>query len=204
MQIHFLAQDHAPARKLLKDRSDAARKAIVAGTASEDDVEDFGFINRIAERPEENLKLFDELRARKAKAVRDFFEQVVDLLIEKQRYRDVVDVGGDLTARVREMIDAVNKVGKDSKLGKDTMRAIKDDLLKEAGKYYEALVATDEIKQAHALRDQLLAFDGGVTTYTTLIRHARRAKKEKVVQALLSSAKSTLSAEEFKLAQETR
>ena len=41
----------------------------------------------------ENLKLFDELRAKKAKNVGEFFEQVVDLLIEKWRYRDVVEVG---------------------------------------------------------------------------------------------------------------
>jgi hypothetical protein len=136
--------------------------------------------------------------------VGEFFEQVVDLLLEKRRYRDVVEVGGDFTARVREMIDAVNKVAKDSKLGKDTMRAIKDDLLKEAGRYYEALVATDETKQADALRDQLLAFDGGVTAYTTLIRHAQRATKDKVVQALLSSAKSTLSTEEFKRVEEAK
>src|SRR5262249_49614733 len=132
MQIHFLAQDHAPAKKLLKDRSDVARAAIVAGKASADDMEDFGFINRIAERPEENLKLFDELRAKKAKHAGEFLEQVIELLIEKRRYRDVVDVGGDFTARVREMIDAVKKLDKDSKLGKDTMRAIKADLLKEA------------------------------------------------------------------------
>lgn len=197
MQIHFLARTFEPAQKLLKERSDAAREAIVQGIASEDNIEDFSFIHRITGKQEEILKLFDELRAKKS-PLNKLFDHVVDLLVEKRRYQDVVEVGGDFAPRVREGIDEVNKFVKGNKLDQAVVRSLKEDLAKEAGRYYEALLGADRPRPAEALCNQLLAFDGSVNTYATLVRHARRVEKSKVVEALLTLAKSALSAEDYK------
>jgi thioredoxin-related protein len=198
MQISFLAAAYEPARKLLKDRKDAWREAIVKGKASEDDIENFGMLCRYERKSEEILKLFDELRAKKSPQANKLFDHAVDLLVEKRRYQDVVEVGGDFAARVREGIDEVNKFVQDKKLDPAVVQFLKDDLVKEAGRYYEALLGTDRLRPAEALRDQLLAFDGRVNTYATLVRHARLAEKPQVVEALLASAKRALSAEEYK------
>lgn len=198
MQIHFLAQAHEPARKLLKDRSAAARAAIVQGKASEDDIEDFGSIHRFAGTQDEILKLFDELRAKKSPQTEKLFDQAVDLLVEKRRYQDVVEAGGDLAARVREGIEEINKLFKENKLDKETVQTLKEFEVKDAGRCYEALLGTDRLQQADALRNQLLAFDASPNAYVTLVRHARRAEKPQVVEALLALAKSALTAEDYK------
>jgi hypothetical protein len=60
-------------------------------------------------------------------------------------------------------------------------------------------LGTDQFAQAEKVQARLLAVDGGVQTYLTLLRHARKAGKEKVTQDILAAAKKALSESDYKL-----
>jgi thiol-disulfide isomerase/thioredoxin len=205
MNLNALARNYEPALKLLVGRHDAARGEIIKGTAGEEVIPDFVAINQNRGNPDETLKLYDELRAKKSPAAPKLFVYVEEQLLAQRRYTTMVEGGGEFSERVAARIAGLKFANAPGGVEDPELKELlKAYLVNSAGRYFEALAGADRLAAADALRDQILAFDRSTETYKTLLRHARRAEKEKVVQALLSSAKSALSAAEYKQVHEAK
>jgi serine/threonine protein kinase/thioredoxin-like negative regulator of GroEL len=190
-----LGDDFAPLRQALAERRDAALRAVQKGDPSK--VADVAALNGLLHEEDKTLALYDELQALGSPARVQLFEAVLDPLLQKKRYADIVAGAGDISARLdRQMLPL--KIG----TGAAQSRAVQDLLKQQAviggAKYYEALLGTERRDQAHAVRSRLLALDGRAASYAILVRHAARAGKPEEVEELLRAAEKTLSAEDFK------
>ena len=68
---------------------------------------------------------------------------------------------------------------------------MKRAVIKEGGKYYEALLGTENDAKAAALLQQLLDFDSSDRTRDVLARHAKRAGRPEVADEILQPSPPT-------------
>lgn len=219
--IDRLGHSYPDAIKALEERRDHAEKAVREAIATQktgqapaawgrDSTFDRGMevsaLNRTLDENERTLKLFNELLAKgdsTAMLRQVMIRDVIDLLLEVKRYQDIVAGVGDPQATVEqgfstyEMTKRLRSSDEHKAAMEEADASFRKHLVKEAGKYYEALVGSGKSKKATKLADRIIEFESSDETFAPLIRHAVRAGKYDAARALLQKAKAELKAEDL-------
>jgi thiol-disulfide isomerase/thioredoxin len=195
MSIVDLGNKYPPAVQALEQRRDAAKKKLESGAGDFQTASDLMSLNRALKAPEQTLAVYDQLK-RDGKLTPEmkpaFNLTVLDSLLAARRYSDVVDAVGDVEAAVKKSIanySQVEKLLKDRSDGKETedtgVAFLKKKVIDDGGKYYEALLGTNQPKTAESVADLLIAFDANVQTYISLLEHAIEAGANDGARALV-------------------
>jgi len=216
-----LGGKYPPALEALRERRDAAEKALLAGAGKKGKREASGLlgflrkpaldpvfenamvlaaINRELGEDENTLVVYDKLAA-EGKATeaarRAMFRTVLDQLLQARRYDDVL-AGADVSREMNSRIEAY-KVSAALSSGRkhDTGDFMKVQVAIEGGKFYEALLGVGLADKARRLANKLIAFDERGRTYATLIEHAVRAGAYDEARKLVRRARISLPDEEL-------
>lgn len=195
-----LGQAYPPAREAISTRRDAAQAALVelgeqpaklatrspvfASGGTVGGVMELLAINRALGQTEKSVALYEALRAAgertaalRTQLVRD---EVLDALLASQRYREIVEDGGDmLFERLNQQIsgckESTARTASVSTPGRDRIASfMRQRTVADVSRWYQALLGADQKTRAEYLADKLIDLDGTGVTYATLIDRALR------------------------------
>jgi len=177
-RIHRLGQVWPDALSKLAERSDAAAKRIVQGTAGPGDVDEVIAIDVELERVERLAALYDRLRAKPeaAEVRKRLAPHVIVVLLADHRYAEALECVGDPAAELEKRIAACAEAAKTP--GPDAERC-RRDAVSVGAEYFEIVFGAGQAEKANALVDRILAFEPKVGTYEKLMDHAVRARAPK-------------------------
>ena len=162
-------------------------------------------INRVLGESKRQLALYESLSAHGELGLviqRLMFNDVLDLLVNQRRYDDIVNLAGDVFQRVDEKIRHCEQLGEnDSNLSRKAQQNLamymKQQVVIEAGKYYEALLGVGRLNEAQKLARRVIQFDPSPIAFTTLLQHAITARAYDVAREMATQAEATLKAGEL-------
>ena len=150
------------------------------------------------------LRTYDKLKRKGAAGVRvrrEMFALVVDLLLQEKRYQDVLEGAAESSADIEKGIrfhsKLVRRMATDRGVDRETVDAIKEQLVGLAGKFYEAYLGTSEQEKAAGLVDRIIELDTSGAVFAMFIRHALQAEAYDTARALKERAKEALSEEDY-------
>jgi thiol-disulfide isomerase/thioredoxin len=193
-----LGHVYAPALDALRQRRDAAEKAVLAATTDLDVVSTFSAINRDLGEEARTLAAYDGLGKADARGTRTrqiLFDHVIDALLSAKRYEDVATGAGDLSKRIDEQIREFEMMKRElagSPNENEIVPFLKGIQAGKGAKYYEVMIGVGQLEQGAAAANQLIAFEGTGTTYAALIKSAARAGKPDIAKALVAKALASL------------
>lgn len=196
--IQSLGNEYPPAIDALKQRRDAARSSLEKGGASFEAAMEFTSYNEHLGDEELTLTVYDSLRQRGVSVPSVLFDQVVELLIAKKRYADLVAAAGDIPGRVDREIEMNKSLLSTAQSDKGLRSYLVQHTVDMAAGLFEALAGAGKSAEADAVRDKVLKFDASTATFIALVKHATRADSKVTVQRVLDIAKARLSATECK------
>lgn len=164
-------------------------------------------INRVLGESKRQLALYESLNDHGELGLviqRLMFNDVLDLLVQQRRYDDIVNLSGDVFQRMDEKIRQCEQVGgRDSSLGQKAQQNLamymKQQVVIESGKYYEALLGVGRLNEAQKLARRVIQFDPSPLAYATLLQHAITARAYDVAREMATQAESTLKSGELGL-----
>jgi len=185
-----LGQRYPPALEALRKRVGEASERLLSGNGSFQDALDLATIcDRLGEHAA-ILELWDGLA--KADNLTEpvrvaLFTQVLDLLLQAERYTDIIGKVGDVTADLQVKLDRLKELEENADQFEefDLMREhfIGSTLL-ESTKIYQALLgAKDERAPAYAA--MVLGIDTSASTYAQLARAATKVKAYETAREFL-------------------
>ena len=186
-----LGSVHPPALEALEGRRDERSEDILQGSGSVQQVRDVAAINRVLGESDRTLELFDRLaevegltEARRLELRRGMSRSIVDLLLEKRRYEDVLELGGDLERELAmELLQyrRLEESDSDAHILSITKRITLDRLVRN----YEALVGSKtRDAQARAYAARIFEFDATPSTREALMERARKAGRADAAEEL--------------------
>lgn len=209
-EIANLGKTYPPAQAALQKRRDAAEKTLLAEKVAADDPEavknltmtalEFASINRATGEVDRTIAVHEALNDRGEPGrdlQRAMFNDMLDVLLRTRRYQDIVNLAGDVFDRVNEKIARYEENGRrqsglNRKSQENLALYLRQQVVAEAGKYYEALLGTGRLNEAEQLADRVLKFDPSATAYMTLVEHAVRAKAYDPAKSLIARAEKAL------------
>lgn len=176
-----LAEQHPPAREALMDRRAAMEQTLRSERDSANLARDLAELNRCLGNEARNLALYDQLPT-KSKARYILFDRVLDQLIERRRYGDVLAALEPLRAfsqeaRLTRILGGSDERGPDASQRRGT-RAF---AVARGAKLLEALAGTGRAEEARSLVNAILRYDDTSETRALLKEHARRVQNQEVV-----------------------
>lgn len=193
--IARLGEVYPPALEALRERRDAAKKALLDGEGTVNEAAELAAICRYLDEPGLVLEVYDALKEsegddpKRAALRARLFDEVLDPLLEARRYADVV-AGADPAKMLAQRIQRFEATEQQFR---DHDHSPADFMRRKAialgGQLYEALIGTQEHdRQAANLQQLLLDFAPEPETWTLMIEHARRAERADVVTMLEKQA----------------
>jgi tetratricopeptide (TPR) repeat protein len=198
-----LGQKYPPALAALRIRRDQARTALIKGVKDPEVAYDFASYNDYIGNPAQTLALYDSLKARGGPVAKALFEVVRRMLLENQRYADLLAGYGDASKRADQAIGAYNRTITDSRVNKDPRNMYLAGKMKlrtrqACEEIYEALLGTNRIAEAVSVRDKVLVMDRSLTTFSDLIFITHQANQPKEAVNLRELARAALSSSDFR------
>ena len=195
-EIVQLGQKHPQALVELRARRDAAKTALLDGTATLDQASEFGSIDNYLGDARLTLEVYDKLASVEPKTIDGrrtdprpgLFRHVKDLLIEERRYADFLAGTGDpekyYASRLEHHRMSVGSGPDDPRLAE----YVRQKHIDEASELYEALLGAQENEPAARIKTRILEFDASGKTLETLAKHALRAGRTDIADALAKEA----------------
>lgn len=175
MLLDDLGKEFPAARTALDDRREAARKRVLTGNGSKQDVRAIIAINRRLDAADENIALYDRVRAEHpgSKSAAEMAEALLDELLKEHRYADIakdVDVKARADAAFAEYKPTPVPV---ALTGVDTTAKPPPDpqvnrLSYQVTRYYQVLVGLKRKNEAAELARRLLAISETAQVYNQL------------------------------------
>ena len=200
--ITRLGRAYPPALAELRKRRDRARDALLSNQNVSDSASDFAAINHNLGEDDRTLAFYDTLdpadeTPRSARQA--MFRKVLDLLLKSKRYEDVLAGVGDIDDAVGRRMETYRLAVARFKGDDRTLaQSLKRSAVKNAGKYYEALLGVNREEEAQRLARRLIDFDKSGATYATLIRHAGRAGAADTARTMAKTGKESLRPDQHK------
>ncbi len=205
MQIAALGREYAPARAALVERRDTAGKRLreTPAKARHEDVQVYAALNKNLREADKTLELCEHLlkaEPLRPELLRPLLGDVLDPLLEARRYKDLLRVATDVPALVatqRAMLDDTRKhfQGQSSQ---GRLEYMVQKYREKCSKLYEAALGADDPRLAERILYQAIRGDDSLDMYALLARHARRAKGDAGMPALLASARKSLADAEYR------
>ena len=202
-RIKSLGQQHPPAIRALEERRDKAEAAVLSGKANGDTAADMAALNRVLGEQKRNLAAYDQLKKGSPldpEIAKPIARAIAKLLIEAQRYKDVVDDVGDVESIVRQEIESMQSASpipstpneasaKALERAQASFRTLKVD---ELALWYEALLGAGRTDAAKKVADELLEFAPAGPTYAALIDRSLRVEATEVARAFVERGRASL------------
>lgn len=221
-EIVSLGKSYSPCTEALARRRDqieetaAKMLASVTATSSPDRgalhkvttrVLEAAAINRVLGESKRQLALYESLNAHGEIGLaiqRMLFPDVLDLLVQQKRYDDIVNLAGDVFQRVEAKIAQYNQSNKygstmNQRARDNLAMYLKQQVVFESGKYYEALLGVGRYNEAQKLGRRVIQFDPSATAFTTLVQHAITVKAYDAAREMVALAEATLKSGELGL-----
>lgn len=208
--IARLGRKHPVALEELRKRRDARVAAVAAGKADYQETLDLAALSRTLKEPHVTLEVYESLSghamydAATAKRLRRaMYREVVDQLLKERRYAEMLTDMEDPESAIERELEGLEHrkalVEKESfPEGYDPTVYMLQSFLSSGAKTYEALLGTEQLATARAVRERLLEVDASYSTYKSLVRHAVRAQVPEEAQDLLARARPTVTEKEWK------
>lgn len=157
-------------------------------------------LNRVLNESKRQLTLYETLSNHGELGLaiqRMMFNDVLDLLLNQRRYSDIVNLAGDVFQRIETKIKQCDQAGQSgSNLNQRAQSNLnvylKQQVIIEAGKYYEALLGVGRLNEAQKLGQRIVQFDPSTIAFTTLLQHAMAAKAFDAAKEVVGQAEATL------------
>ena len=184
--IAKLGRSYPPAIAALREREAAARRRLLAGEGTTSDAVDAAAVCRQLSEEDRVLDLWDALSRSEAltPALKQaLFPQVMELMIDAERYGDVLAEIGDVFRFVDGKTARFKAVA--AELEDESLRAyyLRQTLV-EAAQVYRVLLAAGDARAA-TYRDRVLAFDASALAFSQLVRSAAKARAWQPARDLL-------------------
>lgn len=212
-EIAELGKRHPPAIAALRERRDRLEARLRAGTAERGEAQDYGALSQSLEESGRTLDMFD-LGGEVARLQREeLFHHVFDQLMERRRYRDVIESCGSIDRYVDHAIrvytdikalcdgpwGSINHQGVSAERMREVVREAPPHALRRAvttvGKFYEALLGVGRNGEAAAVADRISKLDPSVDTFVALVRHAVRSGRPGAAADMATQARAALPAD---------
>jgi len=195
-RLNELGKKHPQALVELRKRRDAAKTALLDGTATLDQASEFGSIDKYLGDDRLTLEVYDKLASVEPKTIDGrrtdprpgLFRHVKDLLIEERRYADFLAGVGDPEKYYASRLEHHRM---SSAMGPDDPRLAEHGRQRhvdEASEIYEALLGAQKDEPAARIKTRILEFDASEKTLETLAEHASRAGRTEIADALTKEA----------------
>ena len=184
-----LGKAHPPALDALRQRRDAARKALEGGKADGRSVMDFTALNRSLGEPEQTLALYDAIKDNKSVPPGIRKQLAIgsrDQLLKKKRYKEAL-AETDSTAAVRSSIHSFRLASLLAPKDEEFRKIMRRGVIEEGTKSDESLVGTGDRAGAAEVAASLIAIDPAIA-YPELIAAARRAGDSSTAEELTKKA----------------
>ena len=195
-RLNELGKKHPQALVELRKRRDAAKTALLDGTATLDQASEFGSIDKYLGDDRLTLEVYDKLASVEPKTIDGrrtdprpgLFRHVKDLLIEERRYADFLAGVGNPEKYYASRLEHHRM---SSAMGPDDPRLAeygRQRHVDEASEIYEALLGAQKDEPAARIKTRILEFDASEKTLETLAEHASRAGRTEIADALTKEA----------------
>lgn len=212
-QIAALGRQHPPAMEELDRRKKSGdqtiRQTIEAyqkertpfdAAALAESARELAALGRLTGDPNVALVVFDALGSLGAPGSairRTLLRDVLDVLLNRRRYEDIVTHAGDVAQLIDEEI---GKARMATSPGASSHRRSMENLAvylrqrvaMEGAKYYEALLGVGRYNEAQDVAKRILDFDASTIAYQLLITHALRVAADEAVKDLVKRAEREL------------
>ena len=207
--LQQLGAKHPPAITALEERRDKAEALVLAGTDVEENAADMAALNGALGTREKSLAVYDRLKKEgrlgdsvKARLMRE----IAPLLVEAQRYKDLVEDGGDIEEQVRLEIGISrmkprlpdNQDPEVVKAMEQVQAMIAYSKAQELGLWYEALLGAGKLESAAKVADEIVGFVPKAGIYSSLVDRALRAGAPDAARELVEHGRKALPDEEKK------
>jgi thiol-disulfide isomerase/thioredoxin len=193
VSIAELGKDYPPALEALKQRRDAAKHAVLTGTASFNQTHDFA---ALCERLGSNdliLAVFDRLKE-KGQSTKLLEQFIMEPLYGAKRYKDMLEIVGPATLVVERSRNEAQTMQESTKglpdeQRRDVLRVREEYRVKSLLRIYEALLASSRPDDAALIEKEIISINGSPQTFQAMAEHARRAGATQVAERLEQAAK---------------
>jgi len=200
--IHALGDRYLPAIQGLRQRRDTLSNTVFSGAGTEREILLFAALNRELGEDRKTLEAYEHLRERAARvgeSVSTLLPYVVDLLLERRRYAEVLQDAGDVNAMIDHLIRRAELhsemfAASDSTpawYGATALR-LRQSAVDEGGGYYEALLGVRRYEEAARVSDALLRLSTTGDSFASLIERALHADATAPARALVERAQEVL------------
>jgi hypothetical protein len=196
LHIAVLGSSYPPALEAVRERRDLIRQKLYSGEGTADDAMDFAALNRALDDVEETVRAYDALKRTTPSSVCNvLFGESVPALVDARRYEEFVGMAVDIPLILLERLSVTREqiaLLKRELGGADAAQCVSRYVIEESCDYYEVLLAIQRGREANAVANAVLTFELSVNAFSSLLRHAVRARDVGVAQALLRRAAFSL------------
>lgn len=192
-----LGASYPPALDALQERAEAATRRLTTGEGSQQDALDVSALNRSLKQRGKTLELYDafhETEGANSAVEKILFEEVIDLLLEAERYQDVLDGTGDVLEAFRASRKRFDEM-KSYLAGEEFAAAIRQmrrSATTKASQHYTALLGVENDELAAELAEELIDFDPTGATFGVLATAAIELERDEVARAFLTRGFATV------------
>lgn len=174
--IARLGRSYPAAMETLKERREAARKAVLADDEkAADQVIVLAAVNAYLDEADKNMEFYDQLKKEKpkSKALPALLDLLMHDFLQQHRYTEIVE-DVDINAAIDRVFESWKENGppSDGDFTEDQKEQMKLTharmLASNVGRYYQALVGAKRYDQAEKLAQRLLKVQSDANTYNEL------------------------------------
>lgn len=211
VRLSFLLSDLArlgavypPAWRAMEERRNQCEEALLAGTGTWSQISDASALNDYLKTPQRTLELYDRMKDQKrltADLRFGFVQHIGEMLVEKRRYQDFLELSGDPVKAVEfQLTTAQTEIKLEEGMKRegmpDSASFSRNRCVSEVGRFYEAALGTRQRETADHIADRLITFAPAGSTYVALIERAVHAGDSAAAQALAERGRSSLAEKE--------
>ncbi len=194
--IVSLGRSYPEALTALRVRRDKAGAILISPDANIQTVWDFKALNRELHEDERSLTMFDKLSAKKSPLKNDLKDSIVELLLEKKRYLDIIGTEEEMNKAVDSEITNYGVIASFEK-DKSQLPGMKPFYVDRIAPYLQACAGAGKQPETQRLMKKILDFDKSPKTYASLLARAKASESDFLKGLLLASAKENLTPKEF-------
>jgi len=183
-----LGRKFPPALDALRERAESAREKLLSGEGGLQESMDVSSILAALDEHHKLLELWDELKAAdltNSMVEIGLFQQVLDLMLENERYAEILEQIGRLDLHLNGLVFRYEMVVSLNEDEDSSMEFMLTSCLTDLSKTYQALLGAED-ERAPSFAEDVLEFNSSPEAYSLLVLAAANAEDWAVARELLT------------------
>ena len=191
-----LGKSYPDALNSLRVRRDKAETLLLTPNPNTETAWDYKSLNYYLDDVDRSLALYDKLKAKKSPIASELKVGVLELMLEKKRYLDIVSSDEEVNDAVEQGIASYKSSAAYEKDESD-YPSMKPYYINQIAPYLQAYAGAGKEPETKSLMKKILALEKSPKTYASLLTRAKAIDSAFLKNLLLASAKENLTPAEY-------